>query len=254
MIKRPMLAATCLDNGSLFKNDKLWMASPKLDGIRCLIVNGEVLSRKFKVIPNRFIQTTLKSIGLNGMDGEIICPGKTFNETQSAVMSEDGTPSFEYHVFDFVTDSLETDYLSRMVNLTMTYQSNEYVKILYSEPIGSLEKLTVYEEKQLKAGYEGVMVRKPNSPYKEGRSTLKEGYLLKIKRFSDSEAIILECVEQMTNTNEKELDNFGNTKRSSKKAGKVAGNTLGAFKVRDVVTNVEFEIGTGLIKEQRQDI
>jgi len=36
------------------------------------------------------------------------------------------------------------------------------------------------------------MLRHPQSPYKQGRSTPKEAYLLKVKRFSDGEAVIVD--------------------------------------------------------------
>lgn len=49
-------------------------------------------------------------------------------------------------------------------------------------------QLDAYENRMLQMGYEGVMLRSPNSPYKHGLSTVNENYLLKLKRFSDGEA------------------------------------------------------------------
>ena len=46
----------------------------------------------------------------------------------------------------------------------------------------------------------GAAWRTPDSPYKCGRSTENEGFLLKIKRFEDSEAVVLDCIEGMSNT------------------------------------------------------
>ena len=56
---KPMLAATVADRSKLRFP---YLASPKLDGIRCLVLNGEVLSRSFKPIRNRFIQVQLKRL------------------------------------------------------------------------------------------------------------------------------------------------------------------------------------------------
>jgi DNA ligase-1 len=107
------------------------------------------------------------------------------------------------------------------------------------------DDLEVYEECCIEDGYEGVMVRTSNSPYKCGRSTEREGYLLKIKRFEDSEAVIVGWEEKTHNANEAEKDELGRTKRSSHKANQIPMGTLGALLVRDCVTDVEFKVGTG---------
>ena len=57
------------------------------------------------------------------------------------------------------------------------------------------------------------MVRTPDSPYKCGRSTEREAWLLKIKRFEDAEAVVLGTYEGMSNMNEAGVDAFGRTKR-----------------------------------------
>ena len=69
--------------------------------------------------------------------------------------------------------------------------------------------------------------------------------MLKWKRFEDSEAFIIGFVEAEQNTNAQETNELGLSKRSHAKAGKIKKGTLGAFKVRDAVSRVEFEIGTG---------
>ena len=74
-------------------------------------------------------------------------------------------------------------------------------KILPVE-IRDAAQLAAYEEECLAEGYEGVMIRTPDSPYKCGRSTEREGWLLKIKRFEDAEAVVLDTYEGMSNQNE----------------------------------------------------
>ncbi len=87
------------------------------------------------------------------------------------------------------------------------------------------------------------MIRTPGSPYKCGRSTEREGYLLKIKRFEDAEAVILDTYEGLSNQNAAERDAFGRTKRSMAQAGMVGRDELGGFIVRQVGTGVEFRLG-----------
>ena len=100
-------------------------------------------------------------------------------------------------------------------------------------------------------GYEGAMVRSIDGPYKFGRATENEGYLLKIKRFVDSEAVVLNCYELMHNDNEAETNALGRTERSTKKEGMVGAGTLGGFNVRDLKSGVEFSIGSGFTADER---
>jgi DNA ligase-1 len=259
MIQKPMLAAT-LEPEDLKTLKYPVLATPKLDGIRCLIVNGKAVSRKFKPIPNHYIRKTLESFASEGFDGEIIIKGATFNEISSAVMSEDGNPSFVYVVFDYCKEPSE-GYSSRLRNMwkvSRIYRElgreNQFINFLFEKQINNESELLSFETKCLSEGYEGIMLRSANSPYKFGRSTLKEGYLLKFKRFTDGEAQILSLYEKMHNTNEATMDELGHTKRSSHLAGQIPANTLGGFNVQDLKSGQKFSIGTGLDDALRQTI
>jgi DNA ligase 1 len=52
------------------------LASPKLDGIRCIMINGVAMSRTLKPIPNLYVQERLKNLP-NGLDGELIVGNPT---------------------------------------------------------------------------------------------------------------------------------------------------------------------------------
>ena len=239
MIKKPMLAET-IEDLSILKYPVL--CTPKLDGIRCLIVNGKAVSRKFKLIPNNHIRSKIEQIAIEGFDGEIIIKGKEFNEISSAVMSEDGNPDFTYAVFDYYS---EEPYNNRMKNLAATPDFYPVIECILPVQINNELELLAYETRCLADGYEGVMIRSPNSPYKFGRSTVKEGWLLKLKRFYDGEAVVLALEEKMHNENEATKDELGHTKRSSHQANQTPANTLGSFCVKEMKTAVEFKIGTG---------
>lgn len=231
-------------------------ASPKLDGIRVIIKDNQVLSRNGKPIPNMFVQSLLKSY--HGLDGELIVGHPThpnvFQLTTSGVMSIEGVPNVRLYVFDcwYAKGGIDTRY-------------NEVLKIVWDNPIAdievvpqiiinSLEELYKFEEDCLEKGYEGVMLRYPNAPYKNGRSTVKEGALLKLKRFSDSEAVILGMEPLLRNHNEATKNALGLTERSSHKDNMVADDLLGSLHVKDYITGVEFSIGSGFTEEQRRDI
>ena len=256
MITRPLLAVTLED---LNEAKYPVYATPKLDGIRCLKVDGKVVTRKFKELPNRFIRTVLENILVDGLDGEIMIPGASFNETQSQVMRFEGEPVFEFHVFDYVKSSLDKSYLDRIEDLkayhaTLDENAKKRIKLLIPTRVDNVEELSALEAQYLEQNFEGVMIRTGEGKYKCGRSTLKEGILLKIKQFQDSEAEIIGFQEKLKNENEKERDEFGLAKRSSKKEGLVAAGTLGAIVVRDLKTKQEFQIGSGFDDKLRKEI
>ena len=238
MITKPMLAGKVED---FSKIQFPVLATPKLDGIRCFKINGKAVSRSFKPIANVFVREWIEKHIPNGMDGELMVEGVPFSEIAGFIGSHYGKPNFRFYCFDYVTQGLRQPYSSRAANLADFPTIDRLVKVL-PVTIRNEKELNAFEEKCLADGYEGVMIRTPNSPYKCGRSTEREGYLLKIKRMDDSEAVILECIEGQSNRNEATEDNFGRTKRSSHKANKFPKNTLGAFRVRDLKTGVEFNI------------
>jgi DNA ligase 1 len=238
-ITKPMLASKC-ERPDLLPFPVL--ATPKLDGIRCLKLGGKALTRSFKPISNRFAREWIEANLPDGVDGELMLRDGTFSETTSAIGRRDGQPDFVFHIFDYVNGSIDAPYHERMNQLAALPDSARIVKVL-PVLIRNIVELASYEEQCIAAGYEGVMVRTPYSPYKCGRSTEREAWLLKIKRFEDAEAEVLEPYEGMTNQNAAELDVFGRTKRSLAQAGMIGRGELGGFIVRHLSTGVEFRLG-----------
>lgn len=256
MITKPMLAAKLTD---FSKIQYPVLATPKIDGIRCLIIDGEAVSRTFKPIPNLYVRETLKGLP-SGLDGELVV-GENFQETSSGVMSIHGEPNFIYMVFDWFRGehSQINTYFSRTEDLRFIALPEFCTKLL-PERLNNEEELLKYEQWYLQSGYEGICIRTPNSPYKCGRSTEKEGYLIKIKRFQDSEAVIYGLEEQMENQNKLVKNEIGYAKRATYQEHKIGKNTLGAFLVREIGDTPwygkEFKIGTGvgLTNKLRQTI
>lgn len=257
MITKPMLAGKCTDKGKI---QFPVLATPKLDGVRCLVINGQAISRKFKPIPNPYIREEIEKYFPDGCDGELMIPGKAFGEATGIIMSsKSGKPedaqNFEYWVFDLVVRGRTgVPYEERMKDLDFLDENKPHLKKILPLWIYSQEELDSFEKKCLEEGYEGVMIRDPEGPYKNGRSTEREGYLLKIKQFKHGEAVIIGFEEKMHNQNEAKEDAFGYTERSHHKDGMLPSGTLGSLIVRDLKTQVEFSIGTGFDDEKRLEI
>ncbi len=255
MITQPMLASQCKD---MKKLRFPLLATPKLDGIRCLKIRGDAVSRNFKPIRNPYIREGLRAYCPDGLDGELMVKGAAFNETSGTVMRMNGEGTdqcdFEYWVFDYVADErTETRYAERMRQLA-DLRLPPFCKKVLPVICHTLEELEAFEEQCVRDGYEGAMVRDPNGPYKCGRSTEREGMLLKIKRFADDEAEVIGFEEKMHNGNPATENAFGRTERKGGQAGLVPAGTLGSLRVRDLKTGVEFNVGSGLNDAQRADI
>lgn len=227
-------------------------ASPKLDGIRCSIVNGRALSRTLKPIPNKHIFGQLSSHKLTGLDGELIVGSPTsktcYAESVSNVMAFDKTPNYTYYVFDLHTHPVPFRQ-RRQVMLDALGNGNwgmyHQICLLEQNLLANEDEVLAYEAAKVEEGYEGIILRSPSAPYKFGRSTVKEGYLLKVKRFEDSEARVIEVIEELHNGNEATVDELGRTKRSTHQENKVGKGRMGALLVYDMTTGVEFQVGTG---------
>lgn len=233
----------------------VWV-SPKLDGVRALVINGKVYSRSLKLIPNEFVQRLFGNRALNGLDGELIVGPEThpnvMQATMSGVMRETGEPDVSFQVFDDFTEPTQPYWervklIGNKVRAWRTFVNRERSRLVVvdQQVVDDVARLNELEEIALATGYEGLMLRDPAGQYKYGRSTTKEGILLKLKRFVDSEAEVIGFEEKMHNANAAETNELGRTKRSTHAAGLVPAGTLGALLVRDLKTGVEFSIGTG---------
>lgn len=255
-LTKPMLSGD-LDG----KVDKLrfpLLASPKLDGIRVTVQQGVLLSRNQKPIPNKRLQAIFGKERFNGIDGELIVGDPTapdvFRVTSSGVMSIEGEPDAFLHVFDCMLHP-DLPFHRRLAAARKIVTGSGRMMMVEQHIVTDLAELDDYEQAQLATGYEGVMLRDATSPYKQGRGTVMVQDLMKLKRFADAEAVVLGVEEQMRNTNTLERDNLGHAKRSTKKAGMVGKDTLGALLVKGVngpYKGKTFSVGTGFDDELRR--
>lgn len=260
---RPMLAAESTDErvAEILEGGGFLYASYKLDGIRALVRDGELVSRSLKHIPNLYTQSFFKGkVLMEGLDGELISGAPhgndVFARASSAFMSHGGEPDLSYWIFDVHDLDRKAPFHERLKLLNeyhVTHFPTE-VKLLEQRKIYTVEELHAYEQEALVAGYEGLILKLPTGPYKFGRSTLKQGWMLKLKRFADSEAIVIRVVELQRNQNVPTIDNLGLQKRSTQKAGKVPGGMMGTLECHDIRLNWTFEVGTGFDEAQRLQI
>lgn len=214
------------------------------------------VSRSLKPIPNKHVQKLFGRPELNGLDGELIVGPAgghdVFQRTSSGVMSIEGEPEVNFWIFDDFTES--GAFHRRLHTAHRRIKKQKFCEDVPHHIITTEQDLLSMEEDYLELGYEGVMLRHPDGQYKHGRSTAKEVWLLKLKRFTDAEAKVIGFTELRTNTNEAKKNALGHLERSSKKDGMKNAQTLGSLVVKDIKSGVEFEIGTGFTQAQRQEL
>lgn len=230
--------------------------SPKLDGMRAHIMDGVVVSRNLLPYKNRALQDKFGRLNFHGLDGEFMVGDPTdpaaFRATGVLNSHEGDISKVKLWVFDAFNDP-HLPFRTRFLQASRIVGKNPGRFAMVPHVLAKTpEDILEYEASQVAAGYEGVMLRDPEGLYKYGRSTTREGWLLKLKRFADSEAVIDHAVELLHNANEKTLVSNGKGKRNTQRSGMVGRGVLGAVEVRDVHTGVRFSIGSGFNDEERR--
>lgn len=243
IITRPLKAPTqpIQDFASLQEFFPLW-ASDKEDGIRTLICPQRgPITGQLKPIRNNWISELLYLKDAEHLDGELLaidCEGDDceFHDTQSAVMSREGQPAFVYRVFDCYENIYDPYHirLKRAIAKVKAIRARGHTHFTWmaQTPVRSVGELENRIEDALLRGKEGLMLRNPNGWYKEGRSTENEAYLLKIKPFTDDEAVVIDIEEEMANCNPAKINERGLQYRSKHRAGLKGKGMVGKLKCK----------------------
>ncbi|CAB4168954.1 DNA ligase [uncultured Caudovirales phage] len=234
---KPMLASDANPDKIKFP----CMIQPKIDGVRAMNITGKLTGRSLKQHKNRFTNTFFNSFIFEGFDGEMFVNQDPTHPdlcrtTSSVLGTYEGEPFITWNIFDYVTD--ETKDLSYVTRLKMALNKVLHIKEQYPllkehlqvSPVivvWDIDELTMWEQSWLMQGYEGLIIRDPDGKYKHGRSTAKEGGLLRIKRFIDAEATVIGITEGEENNNEKQVNELGNSFRSSHKENKIGNGMVG---------------------------
>ena len=238
---KPMLASDWDENKITFP----CAAQPKIDGVRAMHMLGGLTGRSLKKHANKHTTEKFSHPALAGLDGEMAADDVTHPDlctlTSSALSSIQGEPDIRWYLFDYVTERTELmpyqeRYLAMLDRVHELKDEVEHLamhlKIVPSVVCNNMEELLALEELWLDEGYEGVIIRKPDAPFKRGRSTVREGGLLRIKRFIEEEAEVIGIEEGQTNLNEKQTNELGNSFRSTHQENMVPNGQVGSLTCR----------------------
>jgi DNA ligase-1 len=206
---------------------KGWWMSEKLDGVRGYWTGKEMISRS----GNRFHIPTwfTKNFPSTPLDGELWIGRRKFSVLVGIIRRKIPAAEWEkvrYLIFD--APQAEGGFEKRLDFARRWFRQhpNPYTEVLKQQicenemhlrrELGEIESL----------GGEGLMLRKPNSPYTVGRSD----DLLKVKTYKDEEAKVIKHLAG---------------------SGKHAGR-LGALLV-ELPNGIQFAIGTGFTDQEREN-
>lgn len=236
MVPKLMLAATARSVAEVYASDPkaLWIVSEKLDGIRAIVHEGKLLSRTLKPFPNKSLndraaELIKRSYLMEGDELELVGRGTggrlRCEQTQSIVMARDKLWDGTYNIFGsygkpaaYAQDRCW--YASEAQPIPCSMLTQESAEFLYDAVVSK--------------GGEGLMLRKYKQTYKHGRSTLKEGALVKVKPSLDGEFEVVGFAQEMSKG--------GDPKPS-----------LGAL-ICITPGGAGFHVGSGFTREQRETL
>lgn len=225
------------------------IGQPKIDGVRGLNMHGGLTGRSLKLFKNRFTTQFYSKDFFKGFDGELAAHSETHSDlcrlTTSAVGTIAGEPFTLWWLFDYVTpQNASLDYWSRYTQLCLRVAELQadpscmpwagHLRIVPYVLLHDAEDLREYREENLRKGYEGTILRQPDRPHKQGRSTVREGGLLRIKDFIDSEAMVESITQGESNHNEAQVNELGNQFRSTHQANMVPNGLVGNMGCRAI--------------------
>ena len=262
------MLATKYDPKKLFKSSKSYLISSKLDGIRCISINGVPQSRSGKIHRNLYIQEKFKELAdfpyildgelLNSEDGSGVTLSSFSANIDGIMTIKSKLPKLKYFIFDMIDedDLGAMDRYNKLKNLKSNGSLPDWCIVVEKKEVFSFNDIQDITAEFSDLGYEGSMIQGVDTKYKNGRSTVREEKLLKIKEVSDAESIITGFIPLYKNNNSLEKDELGYAKRSTAQDGLVALDMLGSLVTETIPSgNIKggeiLKIGSGFTKAER---
>lgn len=184
--------------------DRQWYIEPKMDGLRAFCLIDEKGEVTFTSINNKpmynihIVADQIKSLGLKNVvfDGELMAMDWDKSVSVLHTQSEhEGADQLAYHIFDAVDyptwkAQKETfplkDRKAFLASICGAIAGLPNLRIVVFPTVRSLSEAEDYLEKYIEAGFEGAVLKDPNSSYQYDRSK----FWLKWKKFFEVDVLI----------------------------------------------------------------
>lgn len=248
------------------------LVSYKMDGMRCVAIDGVLYSRNAKPlrpeIQDHFAEFLkfAKDLG-TVFDGELYEHGNENFGSLMSKISKGGTivpKDLKFNVFDSVSSQnwaekscVDWEFSARYQYytgiLTNVHKFDTVIPVLHSI-VKSPQELEKAFRLSMKRNYEGIMARSFKGLYKHGRCTLNDGNIYKFKEWSTADAIVVSFVQASRMTDEvrygqRETNELGYLERSHKAVTRELVEEIGSITLRLVSGDYAgVEIGSTMAK------
>jgi len=244
------------------------LASTKLDGIRCIIKEGEIVSRSLKQIQCKQLRERLEPLRKFSeennviFDGEIYSSELSFQAITHFVMTQDlGDEQLPEHVKFYCFDAIKNNNFTQRFDERLIYnvfsienRFSEIMVVVKNKIVQNQEEVQSYFDEVLSQGYEGLILRDPKAFYKFGRGTVKEGIIFKVKPFLDFDGQIIDVI-QATEVNEdaeKKINELGRSVTSKKKGERHTIEKASAFMVK--YEGKDLKVVLSMTDEEKEEV
>lgn len=220
MSYKPMLAATA----DLSVLTTAFMYSIKKEGVRGEFTPEGLLTRNLKPFNNQLMYERFQALETFCMEnniylqGEFYVHGWSFKRIDSCCRGDGNIDAMqlEFHVFDcYMEWDAELQFQSRYeayVRYVGQYKAatnHDHIKSVEQYWFTSEEDVRKCYAWVLEQGYEGICFKRGDLAYKHGRSTVKQGYFVRIKPEDTYDGIVLGFIERQHNLNESQTNELG---------------------------------------------
>lgn len=212
------------------------IGQPKADGVRGMQLRvGKFSGRSLEPFANRKLTKFWSQPDFYGLDGELVVPGVPWTHPAmcrdtTSITNTIASPTVpDLIAFDFVTrETMALPYEKRYRRLEsqVTDLDEPGLFVMPFVILRNMDEVDEYHDKNVKAGYEGTILRNAKAPFKPDRATLAME-LWRIKDRIDFEVKVTGFVEAMRNDNEAKTNALGRTERSTHKANKTGKGMVG---------------------------
>jgi ATP-dependent DNA ligase len=144
------------------------LSSPKLDGVRGLQNGTQLFSRAGNVIKGiGHIERELAQFPDYFLDGELVIPGKKFDETSGLIRNFHDIPEAVYKVWDVRLPKVDISIRKSMVQVL---KKCKHIVPIELHHVSNYRELSSLYESFLKAGYEGLIYYKLGTDYNSSKN------------------------------------------------------------------------------------
>jgi len=243
------------------------IGSVKIDGMRMLIKDGELITRSLKPIMSKSLKKRFNFLAEHSkqykqiLDGELYSLSLTFSELsgQCRAFNAPIADDLCFYCFDVLREPLEQGqlpYSARIEDIISQAEriNNKYFKVVPTKVANSRKEVEDYFEKVLAQGYEGLILRNPNSGYKFGRTTIRENIMYKVKPFVTEDAQVIGIVQstEVSETAAKTINELGRSVTSKKVGDRILIEKAAAFTV--LYEGKELKVVLAMTDEEKIDV